>query len=92
LHEGNEVAIKYTQLHSILARILHEGNEVTTGILPSTLRASRAVQIRSGRICQGKYGKTVWVIARRSIAIAMGESDEGKVPVDLSPDERVAHG
>jgi len=41
----------------MLARILHKGNEVTTGILPFALRASRAVQIRSRRICQGKSGK-----------------------------------
>ena len=41
---------------------------------------------------QGKYGKQGWSIACRFIAVAMGESDKGKVPVDLSPGERVAHG
>ncbi len=44
-----------------LVRILHEGNEVTTGILPFALWASKAVQIRSGRICQGKYAKHCWL-------------------------------
>ena len=37
--------------------MLHEGNEATTGIRPFALRASEAVQIRSRRICQEKYGK-----------------------------------
>ena len=41
---------------------------------------------------QGKYGKQGWSIARRFIAVAMGESDKGKDPQDLYLDERVAHG
>ena len=41
---------------------------------------------------QGKYGKQGWSIACKFIAVAMGESDKGKDPVDLYPDERVAHG
>jgi len=41
---------------------------------------------------QGKYGKQGWSIACRFIAVAMGESDKGKDPVDLYLDERVAHG
>jgi hypothetical protein len=57
--------------------MLHEGNEVTTGILPFALRASRAVQIRSRRICQGKYGKQGWLIARRCIAVAMEPLNKG---------------
>ncbi len=48
--------------------------------------------LHEGNEEQGKSGKQGWSIARRFIAIAMGESDKGKDPVDLFPDERVAHG
>jgi len=41
---------------------------------------------------QGKYGKQGWSIARRFIAIAMGEPGRRKDPGDLSPGERVAQG
>ncbi len=48
--------------------------------------------LHEGNEEQGKYGEQDWLIARRFIAVAMGESDKGKDPVDLFPDERVAHG
>jgi len=65
---------------------LHEGNEVTTGILPFALRASGAVQIRSRRICQGKYGKQGWSIARRFIAVAMDQGGSIKIGSQIFPD------
>ncbi len=48
--------------------------------------------LHEGNEVQGKYGKQGWLIARRCIAVAMGEPDKGKDPVDLFPGERVAHG
>jgi len=51
-----------------------------------------ARMLHEGNEAQGKYGKQGWFIARRCIAIAMGEPDKGKDPADLFPGERVAHG
>ena len=47
--------------------------------------------MHEGNENQGKYGKQGWSIARRLIAVAMGEPDGGKDPVGLFPGERVAH-
>ena len=33
--------------------------------------------LHEGNECQGKYGKQDWLIARRCIAVAMGEPDKG---------------
>ena len=45
-----------------------------------------------GNEAQGKSGKQGWEIARKFIAIAMGEPEKGKDPVGLFPGERVAQG
>jgi len=53
------------------------------------LPCSRLARIlHEGNEDQGKSGKQNWLIARRCIAVAMGESDKGKDPVDLFPGER----
>jgi hypothetical protein len=48
--------------------------------------------LHEGNEVQGKYGKQDWLIVRRIIAVAMGEPEKGKDPVDLYPGERVAQG
>ncbi len=58
----------------------------------SFVRHGLAHMLHEGNEVQGKYGKQGWLIVRRCIAVAMGESDKGKDPVDLFPGERVAHG
>ncbi len=73
---------------------------------PGLLRASCPAPLRSQRRCAplfkivpgdfvggvGHSGKADWPIARRGIAVTMGEAEFGKGPVDLYPAERVVQG
>jgi len=73
---------------------------------PGLLRASCPAPLRGQRRCAwllkiapgdfvgilGHSGKADWAIARLRLAVAMGEAESGKGPVDLYPAERVAQG
>ncbi len=40
----------------------------------------------------GQAGEAGWTIGRRTIAVAMGKTDQGKGPENLFPVERIAQG